>query len=314
MSLPMGFRMRDHWLVTQEKAPVDGSWTSVESLRSFEDVLERWRARPDIYGIAYAFQADGPFVGVDFDDVRDPNTGEVDPEVKEALSQLQSFTEISSSGTGFHVLLTGEDPAEKQRKASIGTGHVEIYDRSRYFVLTGDRYRPDRFPENAKPADSGFQWLLGEYLEASQSRDESTSTSSDTDYQSSIDGEAKSYEGADIEAGSSSATPAEIRATGMCFDPDFAKLWNGKSVHGCNDDSELDAKLVSRLVFYCKGDEQLIDRCFRQSARYDCRPEQAQAKWDERHTGSGLTYGKHLINEMKQRNPDRFSGTYVNPQ
>lgn len=73
---------------------------------------------------------------IDFDDVRDPETGEITSEVAELLDRLDSYTEVSASGTGLHVLVFARLPDE------IGAvpgddldeiGSIEIYDHGRFF-------------------------------------------------------------------------------------------------------------------------------------------------------------------------------------
>jgi primase-polymerase (primpol)-like protein len=51
---------------------------------------------------------------------------------QEIISELDSYTEISPSGTGAHILVRGELPEGRNRK-----GRFEAYDRGRYFTVTG---------------------------------------------------------------------------------------------------------------------------------------------------------------------------------
>ena len=71
--------------------------------------------------------------GVDLDKCRDPHTGEIEPWAREIITALGSYTEVSPSGTGVHVLVWGEKPGGRCR-----SGGVEIYDSGRYFCVTGD--------------------------------------------------------------------------------------------------------------------------------------------------------------------------------
>ncbi len=71
------------------------------------------------------------FAGVDLDCVRDPQTGALTPAAQAIVKALDSYTEISPSGTGVKVFL----------KAWLGKNHVraglEIYGGRRYFCVTG---------------------------------------------------------------------------------------------------------------------------------------------------------------------------------
>jgi len=70
---------------------------------------------------------------VDLDKCRDPQTGIVQPWALEAIKMLDSYTELSPSKTGFHILLNGALPEGGNRK-----GPVEVYTKGRYFTITGD--------------------------------------------------------------------------------------------------------------------------------------------------------------------------------
>lgn len=74
---------------------------------------------------------------IDFDDVRNPETGEVSEEVRGLIDQLDSYTEISSSGTGIHVIVWAnlpDLPGFGDFMKDLNTeGSIEIYDHGRFF-------------------------------------------------------------------------------------------------------------------------------------------------------------------------------------
>jgi putative DNA primase/helicase len=49
-------------------------------------------------------------IGVDLDKCRDPETGYIEPWAQKIIARLDSYTEISPSGTGLKVLLRGTLP------------------------------------------------------------------------------------------------------------------------------------------------------------------------------------------------------------
>ncbi|AGB36916.1 hypothetical protein [Natronococcus occultus] len=59
----------------------------------------------DVDGLGYVFTADGPYAGVDLDDVRNPDTALVEEWALDVLLTLDSYTERSPSGRGYHVLV-----------------------------------------------------------------------------------------------------------------------------------------------------------------------------------------------------------------
>src|SRR5206468_7814503 len=71
-------------------------------------------------------------VGVDLDHCRDPETGAIAPWAQTVIATLDSYTEVSPSGTGLHVLLHGESAISGRRK-----GPIEMYADGRYFTVTG---------------------------------------------------------------------------------------------------------------------------------------------------------------------------------
>ena len=61
------------------------------------------------------FQLTPPFVGVDLDGCRDPETGFIDGGAMAIIEQLDSYTEVSPSGRGVHILVSGELPPGRRR-------------------------------------------------------------------------------------------------------------------------------------------------------------------------------------------------------
>ena len=83
---------------------------------------------------------DPPLSFVDFDDVRDPETGEVSDEVATLVDALDGYTEVSQSGTGLHVYVRGRLPEGVGAFATALSqrGALEIYDHARF---TGGTWR-----------------------------------------------------------------------------------------------------------------------------------------------------------------------------
>lgn len=86
-------------------------------------------------GVGFVFTEADPYVGIDLDKCRDPLTGEVEPWAADVLARLGTYTELSPSGKGFHVIGQGRLPPAGRRKDGI-----EMYDAGRYFTVTGDHY------------------------------------------------------------------------------------------------------------------------------------------------------------------------------
>ena len=117
--------------------PVTGQYASVAepvTWHALETALAQYHRDADVDGIGFVFTADDPYVGVDLDDCRDPETGAVEDWAAEIIQRLASYTEVSPSGTGVHIITRGTAPAKGNRR-----GNLEMYDRDRYFTVTGDR-------------------------------------------------------------------------------------------------------------------------------------------------------------------------------
>ena len=84
-------------------------------------------------GIGFVFTADDPFVGIDFDHVRNPYSGAIELSVEEIVRTLDSYTEMSPSGEGLHVIVRAKLPGPGRKKSWI-----EMYDRGRFFTVTGN--------------------------------------------------------------------------------------------------------------------------------------------------------------------------------
>lgn len=86
----------------------------------------------DINGVGFLFTPDEDFAGVDLDDCRDLETGTLEPWAAAVVHSLNSYSEVSPSGTGVKVFLRATKRGIRERK-----GQVEMYDRNHYFTVTG---------------------------------------------------------------------------------------------------------------------------------------------------------------------------------
>jgi putative DNA primase/helicase len=81
------------------------------------------------------FASTDTLVVFDLDKCRDPDTHIIDPEARAIIRRLNSYTEVSPTGTGVHIFAYGSIPEGRNFQAH----HVEMYDRhsNRYMTLTG---------------------------------------------------------------------------------------------------------------------------------------------------------------------------------
>lgn len=87
-----------------------------------------------------------PLTGIDFDHVRDPETGEIQPFAKKIVEELDSYTEISPSGSGLHILIYDEESEDLAGEfkniapdgsiSKTGTAEIDAYNHRRFFTMT----------------------------------------------------------------------------------------------------------------------------------------------------------------------------------
>lgn len=100
----------------------------------------------DYTGVGFVFKQGGGVVGIDLDGCRNPGTGEIAPWAREIISRFDSYTEISPSETGVHIIVQGYLPTEQTGWSryidapEVVPGKkpkLEIYQSGRYFTFTG---------------------------------------------------------------------------------------------------------------------------------------------------------------------------------
>ncbi|MGG1661741.1 DUF3987 domain-containing protein [Brevibacillus sp. NRS-1366] len=201
----------------QASVKMPGQWTSFHDAL---DVFQRSNSKYD--GLGYVFSTDDPFLGIDLDNcVVD---GKLTNEAKHILINLNSYTERSQSKNGVHVIVKAKMPGERNRISDY-----EMYDRLRFFVVTGDHVgkTPQTIEERQPEIDTLYERLFNKPLPQRQLQ---TTTMEDQDILSVA---LKSKSGEKI-----------------------ASLYSG-DWSGYNSQSEADQALCNMLAFYTKDPEQI---------------------------------------------------------
>jgi primase-polymerase (primpol)-like protein len=285
--LPSTLTTRDQWLCwraekrdgKQTKIPVDpttgefASTTDSDTWSDFETARDRvTSSSADTDGLGFVFTQDDSIVGVDLDDCRIPETGKTREWATDIIDCLDSFTEISPSGTGYHVLVEGTLPEGRNRKDDI-----ELYETARFFTVTGDHV--DGTPTTVETCEESLRTVHQEYV-SQTAADEPSQTKTDT---------ATSESAAEPSLTSTSLSDQALleRAKNAANGEKFTRLWRGNTA-GYESHSEADMALCSLLAFWTGGDDTQMDRMFRDSGLF-------RAKWDEQHFADGSTYGEKTI-------------------
>ena len=270
-AIPDALRDREMWVCWRvetrdgdpTKVPVDPSgsglakandpstWSSFETATEYHD-----HADTETAGLGYMFAAGGPFVGVDLDDCRNPETGDLDAWTREIVDSLDSYTEVSPSGTGVHVWIAGDLPDGGNRR-----GDVEMYDATRFFTVTGERV--EGTPHSVASRQDALDAIHAEYIHDSGEGGEGDGVDTRTNGMDPGDS-----------TGEVDLDDAELvaKAKNAANGDKFRQLWNGNT-SGYKSHSEADLALCSLLAFWTGGDHARIDRLFRESDLY-------RDKWD----------------------------------
>ena len=284
---PETLREREQWVCWREetrdgkptKVPVTpgtggfASSTDPETWDAFETALE-YTETEHADGVGFVFTDDDPIVGVDLDDCRDPETGDVDDAAQDIIKRLDSYTEVSPSGTGYHVLITGELPEGRNRR-----GSVELYDTARFFTVTGDHV--DETLGRVARRQDALTAIHREYVQ-----DTERDTASESEPGNGTDDQSTATGTADVDVDLEDEDLLE-KARNASNGEKFERLWNGNTV-GYDSQSEADMALCCLLAFWTGGDRTQMKQLFRQSGLL-------REKWDEVHYADGSTYGEKTI-------------------
>lgn len=218
-------------------------------------------------GIGFMFSGDGIF-GIDIDHCYDPETQELDPAAAEIIETVQSYTELSPSGTGIHILCKGALPEGRKRR-----GAVEMYSTLRYFTVTGNQFGLEYpFSDCTERVAVMHRKYLGEEETAAGAQKAALPMS------------ARRGTNADM------SVDAILR---RMFDSKHGQklqdLYNGSwERYGIGDGSQssADQAFCNTLAFWCRCDAALMDAIFRRSGLY-------RQKWDKRR--GAKTYGQITI-------------------
>ena len=115
-------------------------WGTPEDRAANLRPLDKLMERPQTAGGGFQRWIDPKegFIYIDLDHVRKPDTGEVEPWAQAVVDEIDSYTEVSASGTGFHIVCRGELPADfvlAGNPVEIYSGHI-----NKLLAMTGDVY------------------------------------------------------------------------------------------------------------------------------------------------------------------------------
>jgi putative DNA primase/helicase len=190
-------------------------------------------------GVGFVLNGDG-IVGVDFDHCIE--RGIIAEKIAAHVAAFASYTEVSPSGSGLHVLLFGKLPPRERRIDGI-----EVYETTRFLCVTGQHLAGTPLTVNERQAAlDAFHTSVFAARTAKHNRVRPPSITSIV-----------------------SASDAELldKARRARNGERFSKLYDLGAWQGdFFSQSEADLWLLARLMFWTKGDEARAERLFRGSA------------------------------------------------
>lgn len=214
-------------------------------------------------GIGFFFES--PYLGIDIDDIDDDlhryqHGDKLDNIVNEFNEAFKSYTEVSPSGNGLHIIVKGKIPGSRRRK-----GNIEMYDSGRFFTMTGKRI--GKYTDVTETSERVFKTIYDKYLP-----DNTVKYPTQNNYQQNIH------------------NLSEIDVINEIYKSKQSKLFDdlmrGTYEPYYNSHSEADMALANILAFWCAKDYTQMDSIFRQSNLY-------RDKWDEKRKNS--TYGEQTL-------------------
>jgi putative DNA primase/helicase len=282
------------------------SSTNPRTWRSFEQAVAAAK-KGGFDGIGYVFSPEDPLAGIDIDHCRDPITGELKYCAQVLVYHFSSYCEESPSREGIHSLIEAKWPENAGHKKTMPCGmEVEVYDRARYFTVTG--WHLTTTPTVIEDRQAELDTLHA--LVFTNPQNPSLTPASDSDGA----GATVVIHDADL------LPPEDERPAGPLTDEQliekahqgtkgaiFGRLWSGDiTAHDGPDRTHngADLALCSRLAFWCGPgpDPERIDRLFRRSGL--CQDPERIKKWN-RQDYRDRTISKALKNRTEFYDPAR---------
>ena len=272
------------------------TWNDFSKIKGAYELGKNLPANDDIHfdGIGFVFTRESGFSGVDLDHCHDKSTGETDEWAKKYLSQLDSYSELSPSGEGWHAIIKGSIPlgCTGGKKGLSGDGYrpdaaIEIYSEGRFFTVTGNRLEgcPETVEEREKTLREIYRSVFGECKakpETARLKKQPSTPNSQQQTDDQI-----------IRLASEAANSKK-----------FIALMDG-DISGYPSHSEADQALCNILAFYTTSKEQ-IDSIFRRSGLY-------REKWDRDDYRTG-TIEKAIADTVKAYEPMHPRETPAEPE
>lgn len=247
----------------------DASVTNPSCWGTFEQACTCFERDKNLAGIGFVFTNNDPFTGIDIDECRDEETGLLVDWAQIIVDTMESYVEVSPSGTGVKIIVKASSPGVEVRRNKI-----EMYSTARYFTITGNVLNWNQIEERQAKLDQMYELIFGVPAHAER--------------------RPKPRLAPDDEARKLSAVQAItdteliLLATNAANGGKFTRLWSGSLEDYGDDHSRADLALCVMLAYWTRADPIRIDKLFRESKLI-------RDKWDQRR--GAMTYGQKTITE-----------------
>lgn len=120
---------------------------------SFGDASNTFIHHSQFEGVGFVLAHGDGIVAIDLDNCVNPDTRKIEKWAQDIILKVNSYTEISPSGTGLHIFAKGSIDTDGRRH-----GNIEIYSAKRYVTVTGKQWA--EFPEELGDATSQIAAIL----------------------------------------------------------------------------------------------------------------------------------------------------------
>lgn len=223
---------------------------------TFNDAVSAITTNKAITGLGFVFTENDSFVGIDIDSCIDEN-GKLSSVAEDIVNLFKgkAYIEFSPSGRGIHVIALGKKNGTSSKNATLG---LEMYDKKRYFTVTGDALFNTAILEDCSEE---IEIIYHKYFANKEERQNMVSLINN-----------------DI---------LEVMFAGKNGDR-LRSLYDGQWESYYPSQSEADLALCNALAFYTGKNANEMDMIFRKSALF-------RSKWDQIHYADGRTYGDAVI-------------------
>lgn len=235
--------------------------------RTFERAFEMFMQRERYRGLGFIFSADDNFFCVDLDHCIDAESGKCSDLAQECVNWFSTYTEISQSGFGLHIIGQGKKPEGAKCRNSQCNPGIEVYDKVRFLAITGNLWRFGG--RDIQPCHTELYGFLKKHKLVSG--DKNNAPTVDFEKNDLINPKGEDNSPVVLTDDDLLARMFANKRNGESI----KNLWSGNTGEFNNDESAADQALVNHLAWWTNKDANRIDRLFRQSGLM-------RDKWNDR--------------------------------